>query len=293
LVKDLKLLSFGGDDLAISYPNCFQGLSVFSLAPVSEASMASGVLLRQRMLHFESTETNHLPADASEMAKLLVTGGTIPGTCAEAQAWLDHAGIMTKMLMGDACPKNQPLDMVQACLRRPHMFVGWTDTEWKALIWASHMAFWAFMVDMALAPLTQVATDLETRRRPDARILPNKFRSSFVAQGEDLGGRKHPSDTQGNQTRNPNPIGNPAADSLAGHLSSMLALAKPKTSKLLKISVLLPTDSDIDRIIGPEFLGLCVPRGKPPGWRHHIYGACQDGNSCRWAHALRNNPPRN
>jgi hypothetical protein len=201
LVKDLKSLSFGGDDLG------FWGISVFSLAPVSEASMASGVSLRQRML--ESTETNHLPADASEMAKLSATGGTIPGTHAEAQAWLDHAGIMTKMLMGDACPINQPLDMVRACLRRPHMFAGRTDTEWKVLIWASHVAFCTFMVDTAMAPLTQVATDLETRRRPDARILPDEFRSSFAAQGEDHGGRKRPSDTQGALARNPSQFGNP------------------------------------------------------------------------------------
>jgi hypothetical protein len=70
----------------------------------------------------------------------------------------------------------------------------------------------------------------------------------------------------------------------------MLALAKPRTSKILKISVLLPTEGDIERIIGPEFLGLCVPQGKPPCWRHHIYGACRDGNSCRWAHAFRTRP---
>jgi hypothetical protein len=70
----------------------------------------------------------------------------------------------------------------------------------------------------------------------------------------------------------------------------MLALAKPKTSKDLKISVLLPSDGDIDRIIGQEFLGLCVPRGKPPCWRHHIYGACREGNGCRYAHAFRNRP---
>jgi hypothetical protein len=70
----------------------------------------------------------------------------------------------------------------------------------------------------------------------------------------------------------------------------MLALANAKTSKDLKISVLLPTDGDIDRIIGQEFLGLCVLRGKPPCWCHHIYRACREGNGCRYAHAFRNRP---
>jgi hypothetical protein len=167
LLKDLKSLSFGGDDIVVSYQNRFRGISLFSLAPVSEANMASGVSLRQRMLQLESTESNHLPADASEMAKLSATGGAIPGTRAEAQAWFDHAGIMTKMIMGDACPLNRPLDGIRACLRKPHMFVGWTDTEWRALVWSSHVAFRAFMVDTAMAPLNQIAADRETRRRPD------------------------------------------------------------------------------------------------------------------------------
>jgi hypothetical protein len=124
LVKDLKNLSFGGDDLVIAHQNCFRGISLFSLATVSESSMTNGVSVRQRMLHFESTKGNHLPADALEMAKLSATGGTIPGSRAEAQAWLDHTGIMTKMIMGDACPLNQYLDVIRSCLRKPHLFAG-------------------------------------------------------------------------------------------------------------------------------------------------------------------------
>jgi hypothetical protein len=101
LLKDIKSLSLGGNDLLVSYANRFRSLSIFSLAPVSESSMASGISLRQQMLHFESTENNHMPADACAMASLSATGDTIPGTQAETQAWLDHAGIMTKMMMGD------------------------------------------------------------------------------------------------------------------------------------------------------------------------------------------------
>jgi hypothetical protein len=202
----------------VAYPNRFRGISLFSLAPVSEASMASGVSIRQRMLQFESTESNHMPADASEMAKLSTTGAAIPGTRAETQAWFDHAGIITKMIMGDACPVNRPLDTIRTCLRKPHMFVGWTDTEWKVLIWSSHVAFRAFMTDTAMAPLTQIAADMETRRRPDARVLPDEGRTNLAPQMEDMAGRKRPPDAQAQPVRSANQFGNPAADSLAAHL---------------------------------------------------------------------------
>jgi hypothetical protein len=104
LLKEIKSLSFGGDNLMVSYASWFCGISVFSLALVSESSMVSGISLRQRMLHFKNTESNHLTAEASEMANLSATGDAIPGIRAEMQAWMDHVGITTKMLMGDACP---------------------------------------------------------------------------------------------------------------------------------------------------------------------------------------------
>jgi hypothetical protein len=243
--------------------------------------------MRQRMLHFESTESNHLPTDASEMATLSTTGTSIPGTRAETQAWIDHVGIMTRMIMGDACPLNRALDVIRACLRKPHLFAGWSETEWKAFVWAGHVAYRAFMSDMAMTPLAQLASDLEARRRPDVRVLPDEFRQRPPAQVDEGSRQKRPSEPQPNPPRVAGRFGNPAADSLAANLSSMLALAKPRTTKILKISVLLPTEGDIERIIGPEFLAMCVPRGKPPCWRHHIYGACRDGDSCRWAHAFR------
>jgi hypothetical protein len=232
------------------------------------------------MLHFESMEGNHMPADALEMAKLSDTGSTIPGSRAEAQAWLDHAGIMTKMIMGDACPLNRYLDTIWSCLRKPHLFVGWSEAEWRAFVWSGHMAYRAFMCDTTITPLAQLAGNMEARKRPDVRVLPDKCRMGALTHSEDHTGRKRASDGPLGPSRNQAPFGNPEADSLAAHLSSMLSLAKPKTSKDLKISVLLPTDRDIDCIIGPEFLGLCVPRGKPPCWRHHIYGVCREGNGC-------------
>jgi hypothetical protein len=276
LVKDLKYLSFGGDDLTITHQNHFRGISLFSLAPVSEASMANGVATRQQMLHFESMEGDHMPTDALEMAKLSATGSTIPGSRAEAQAWLDHAGIMTKMIMGDACLLNWYLDTIRSCLWKPHLFVGWSEAEWRAFVWSGHMAYRAFMCDTTITPLAQLAGDMEARKRPDVQVLPDKCRMGAPTHLEDHTGRKRASDGPLGPGRNPAPFGNPAADSLAAHLSSMLSLAKPKTSKDLKISFLLPTDGDIDHIIGPEFLGLCVPRRKPLWWRHHIYGVCRE-----------------
>jgi hypothetical protein len=56
LIKDLKSLSFSGDDLMASYANRFRGLSIFLLAPLSEVNMAAGNVIRQKMLQFEATE---------------------------------------------------------------------------------------------------------------------------------------------------------------------------------------------------------------------------------------------
>jgi hypothetical protein len=133
-------------------------------------------------------------------------------------------------------------------------------------------------------------TDLEAQKRPDMRVLPDELwpRSHVVA--DDQGGRKRQGETQSPPARAGRQFGSPAADSLAANLSLMLALAKLRTSKILKISVLLPTERNIERIIGPEFLGLCVPQGKPPCWQHHIYGACHNGNACCWAHAFCTRP---
>jgi hypothetical protein len=39
LIKDLKTLSLSGDDITVSYANRYRGLSVFSLAPLSEANL--------------------------------------------------------------------------------------------------------------------------------------------------------------------------------------------------------------------------------------------------------------
>jgi hypothetical protein len=45
---------------------------------------------------------------------------------------------------------------------------------------------------------------------------------------------------------------------------SMLTLAKPKTTKDLKVLTLLPTDADAARIVGPEFMLLVIPCGQAP-----------------------------
>jgi hypothetical protein len=109
LVKDLKSLAFGGEDAAVSYANRFRGLSIFSLAPISESNVADAVTLRQTIIQFESTEDNHGPAEASAMAKLAATWNSVPGTRHEALAWVEHVWMMTLMMFGDACEANQYL----------------------------------------------------------------------------------------------------------------------------------------------------------------------------------------
>jgi hypothetical protein len=149
------------------------------------------------------------------------------------------------------------------------------------------MTYRAFMCDTAITPLAQLAADMEAWKRPDIQVLPDECRLSAPSHLDDHVGRKHPGEGPPGPSRNPAQFGNPAADNLG---ALMLALAKPKTSKDLKISVLLPTNGDIDCVIGLEFLGVRVPRGKPLCWRHHICGACREGNGCCYAHTFRTRP---
>jgi hypothetical protein len=58
LLKDLKALAFSGDDMSTDYVNRFRGLSIFSLAPISESNMSDAAALRQTMVQFENTEHN-------------------------------------------------------------------------------------------------------------------------------------------------------------------------------------------------------------------------------------------
>jgi hypothetical protein len=201
------------------------------------------------MLQYEATENNHSPADSSEMAKLAASWNTIPGTRHEAAAWVEHVGIMTRMILGDACPMNQHFDWLRDSLRKPHLFANWSD--WKAFMWSLHMAYQAFMLDTSISPLAYLAANLEARKRPDVRVLPEELGQGARPQSDWQGARgqdeeptwrKRPGETAPNSGRTHGQFGNPAVDSLAAHLSSMLALAKNRTSKSLKISTLLPTD---------------------------------------------------
>jgi hypothetical protein len=214
----------------------------------------------------------------------------------EAAAWVEHVGIMTRMLLGDACPLNQHFDALRDSLRKPHLFATWTDNEWRAFMWSLHMAYWAFMLDTSVTPVAYLVADLEARRCPDAKVLPEELcQGTQVAHAQmpvftesEQAGRKRSAEAPQNPGRSAGQ--NPAADSLAAHLASMLALAKPRTSKTLKISTLMPMDADAERMIRPEFMALSIRWGKPLCWRHHIYGGCFERNNCRWAHGLRNKP---
>jgi hypothetical protein len=157
-------------------------------------------------------------------------------------------------------------------------------------MWSLHMAYQAFMIDTALAPLASLTVDLEACRRPDVRVLPEEMGQTTRPPNEDQAGRKRQGEPMQSPRRTPNQHGNPAADSLAAHLASMLARAKPWSLKSLKISTLIPTNADAERVIGPEFMALSILRGKPPCWRHHIYRGCSGGNRCRWAHVQRTKP---
>ncbi|TAG96426.1 MAG: hypothetical protein EAZ17_10055, partial [Sphingobacteriales bacterium] len=90
LIKDLKSLSFGGEDNIFLYASRHRGLSIFSLAPISESNLSMSMDLLQPMLQYELAESNHGPAEALEMAKLSSAWGSFPGGQPETLLWVDH-----------------------------------------------------------------------------------------------------------------------------------------------------------------------------------------------------------
>jgi hypothetical protein len=296
LLKDLKGLSFSGDDVSTEYINRFRGLSVFSLAPVSESNMSDAAALRQTMVQFESTEHNHGPIEAAAMAKLTATWNTVPGTRQEAHAWVEHVGAMTIMMFGATCPANPPLAQLRTNLLRPGIFVGWTESNWKAFIWALHVAYRAFMQDVAVHPLSCLSSDIEARKRPDPALLPDALLrpAAVLAMPNDSpanagAGRKRQADINNNHGPPRHQGPNAAPGDLSAHLRSMLAIAKPKTSKHLIVKDLFPDYATTDRILGAEFLALVIPPGQHPCLRHHIYGNCST-QRCSRGHQLRAKP---
>jgi hypothetical protein len=304
LVKDLKTLSFNGDDASSDYVNRFRGLSIFSLAPVSESKVTDAERLRQTMIQFEATEGNHGPADAANMAKLAATWNTIPGTRQETYAWVEHVWAMTVMMFGEACPANTPLAQLRGSLRRQVNFIGWTEAHWKAFVWSLHVAYRAFMRDVNTHPLDFIASETAAFKRPDRSILPNELLQPAALLAVPLlgaggagagggvvppagGGRKRQADYNAGPPRNQGP--NAAPGELSAHLRSMLAIAKNKTSKHLMIKDLFPDQGAADRILGAEYLSLLTPPGQPPCLRQHIYGNCSS-RICNRSHQLRIRP---
>jgi hypothetical protein len=160
LIKDLRSLAFSRDDLAASYSNQFRSLSVFSLAPLSEANMMAGNAIRQRMLQFEATKGNHSPVEAAEMAKLSVLWSSMPGNRHETVEWVEHVSLMTEMIVGEACPVNPYLNRILFNLGRPQLFVGWMEGDWKALIWSLHVAHQTFMAEQSIHPLSFLSSEI-------------------------------------------------------------------------------------------------------------------------------------
>jgi hypothetical protein len=145
------------------------------------------------------------------------------------------------------------------------------------------------MAELSIHPLSFLSSEIEARKRPDSRILPEELSgvrvnlSSHPATSPEPMDRKRPAEQNRSGPRQLAPDGLPA------HLVSMLALARPKTSKDLRVATLFPTDSDAARILGPEFMALVIPRGQAPCLRHHIFATCHTPG-CQYSHQLRSRP---
>ena len=112
LIKDIKELSFYGEDILGSFALRFRGLSAFSLAPISEANIEASTAARTEMMQYEFIEGQGYvtAADQKALAKLDGSWSSVPGTRFETATWVDHIRIMIQMILGDRCPLNPIFD---------------------------------------------------------------------------------------------------------------------------------------------------------------------------------------
>jgi hypothetical protein len=127
LIKDLKGLSFTGTDPLIEYKNCHTGISIFSLAPLSEFGTDLGA--HKRFLHYKETKHRHMPSDRATMESLSIVLQAFPSDRMSLYHWVDSFHIGMLIFFGSECPILLPIFDLLALLQSPVNTTGFTTTD--------------------------------------------------------------------------------------------------------------------------------------------------------------------
>ena len=280
LIKDVRALSFNGNDTQCLYDNRHKGLGVFSLAPLSEALLDPKA--RERMIQYELTSANHGLAEAAAMAKQAVIIQSIPGNRHETYAWVEHVNIKFAMLLGSRCPLNEFHILLLDALSLVADFVYWTADDWRAFVWLWHRAVRMFMDRTSLAAMRTLTSDMQSGRKPDHSILPPEMRTPVLPSaslGNDASKRKgDEKPPPGNKKQ--------GGTSISSHFASAIQSARGKTKTTIRAGLVIPNDEAAREVLGAEFYSL-LPSGQEPCTRHFIFGKC---NGCSRAHKLSRTP---
>ncbi len=281
MIKDLKQLSLAGDDPQCLFDNRHRGLSVFSLAPLSESSMDGKA--REQMITYELTMDNHGPAEAAAMAKLSALAQSVPSTRQESYSWVEHVDIMTRMFLGDRCRANKYHSQLLDVLTLVADFTYWKPDDWKAFIWVWHRALRALLNRGTSQPFRMLVSTLQAGGKVDKSNLPPQMRSQSGGGG---GGSGTPGTPKRKADDDKGPPKKKAGSKTSQHFAAALASARGKTKTVLRAGTVMPDEETTRSILGAEFYSL-VPQGQDPCVRHFIFGKC---SSCPRAHTLSKAP---
>ena len=298
-IKDLKGLSFSGNDPLIHFKNRHTGVSIFSLAPLSEFGADMGA--RDKFLHYEETMSRHMPVDRAAMESLSVVSQALPSDRMSLYSWVDSFHIGLEIFFGSMCPLIPPCDDLLELLRNPVNFSGFTPADFRVVLWMLHRATRLFFMSMRTLHLERLIADLAGGMRPALNNLPEEMRGPMIVSDDGSTSWSSASSSLSDshslplnkRQKSEPPKSAPYASRFKTEIDRAQSHWSNKGTGFFRISRLCNL-SQMNEIFGPDFLAL-VPQGKPPCFCYHICGSCKGastGGTCTMTHSLRSEPPK-
>jgi hypothetical protein len=296
LIKDLQNLDFTGGDELITFDNRHKGLSIFSLAPLEEYGDEGN--LRDQMLHYEESASQHGPLDRAAFASLSSVVVASPTNRDRLLRWVDHCDIQITILLGLSCPLLAPLGELSRLLLDPSNLTGFNKTDVLTLLWMLHKAIRRFFLQNNTLAIERVVADLAAGVRYAHENLPIQMRAApLVSDGSSVG-------TGSVRSALTNPSygyseGETKRQKFGGVQGAMFSIkfrddinraqvaAKPE--RFLASKLCRGADQMKD-LLGQDFLSL-VPPGQQPCLKFFIFGNCRN-EPCHLAHALTRDPSK-
>lgn len=136
VIKEIKAIALAGDDHMIEYNSHHMGLSICSLALLSDCGDTTR--LRAHMQHCEKMRGQHSPEDQAaeealsrELASNLVDQMGV-------HRWVDHTEIWLGIFLSSECEAIPQLQRIIAALMEPLHFTGWMELDFLMLVWVIH-----------------------------------------------------------------------------------------------------------------------------------------------------------